>query len=221
MNGLFIGMLFAIGFLSLWQSFSATPHFKIPKRSAKKIDFHQWPDVVDDVHSAIRAGLSLPQAIESLGNNSPVNVRDIFRTSTEMYKRNGNFKRSMIFIGQKFNDPIADKFVGAMIIAHELGGTELGKLLSTLGESLRADESMRGEIKARQSWTVNGARLAIAAPWFIVLVLCMRADARGVYFSAQGVQLLLLCGLVTTFAYLLMQKIGKLPPEPKVLDVRL
>ena len=42
-------------------------------------------------------------------------------------------------------------------MARQVGGSELGRLLRTLSAFLRADARTRGEIEARQSWTVNAA----------------------------------------------------------------
>ena len=44
-----------------------------------------------------------------------------------------------------------------------MGGSDLGKLLGTLAEFLRESARTRSELEARQSWTVNAARLALAA----------------------------------------------------------
>ena len=39
--------------------------------------------------------------------------------------------------------------------AREVGGTDLGRLLSTLSGFLRDDARTRAELLARQSWSVN------------------------------------------------------------------
>ena len=36
---------------------------------------------------------------------------------------------------------------------------------------LREDLRTRGELRARQSWTVNGARVAVCAPWLVLALL--------------------------------------------------
>ena len=38
-----------------------------------------WPDVVDHLRSAIRAGLSLPEALIQLGDKGPEELRHVFR----------------------------------------------------------------------------------------------------------------------------------------------
>lgn len=61
-------------------------------------------------------------------------------------------------------------------MTRELGGTDLGRLLDTLADVLRENARTRSELEARQSWTVNGAKLAVAAPWIVVLLLSSRPE---------------------------------------------
>jgi len=113
-------------------------------------------------------------------------------------------------------DPVVDKFTSALQIAYEVGGTDLGFLLRSLSEVIREDNKIRGEIEARQSWTVNGARLAVAAPWLTVFILSTRQSAANVYFSSQGVKLLTFCAAMSVFAYFAMTQIGKLPTAKRI-----
>ena len=107
--------------------------------------------------------------------------------------------------------------MAALVLANDLGGAELASLLRVLAENLRTQSALSGEIKARQSWTINGAKLAIAAPWLTVGVLSTRADARATYLSSGGIRLLEICLLVSLVAYWLMKRIGQLPRTSRIL----
>ena len=220
MNGSIVGLILSLGFLLLWQAVTGSHKVRKPKLTSKQIFSTHWPDVVDDLHSAVRAGLSLPQAIQEIADNGPFEVREIFQIATDQYKYNGDFQKAMLMIGHNVNDPTCDKFISALVVAQELGGSDLGKLLTALAESLRADLAVRGEIKARQSWTVNGARLAVAAPWLTVLVLSGHPETRQMYLSASGIHLLILCAIFSFAAYFGMERIGRLPAESRILSER-
>ncbi|MNW59678.1 hypothetical protein D3C74_376080 [compost metagenome] len=89
--------------------------------------------------------------------------------------------------------------------------------MRTLALFLREDERTRGELEARQSWTVSGARLAVAGPWVVLALLATRPETAQAYNSMQGVAVLgggAVCSLV---AYQLMRRIGRLPEEARVL----
>ncbi len=176
-----------------------------------------WPEVVDDLISAIRAGLSLPEALTTLGEHGPSEVRPEFRRFGEDYRVTGRFAESLDRLKARLADPVADRIIEALRITREVGGSDLVRLLRTLGQLLREDLRTRGELEARQSWTVNGARLATAAPWVVLLLLSGRPETAAAFNSAAGVFVLASGAAVSGVAYWLMVKLGRLPEEARVL----
>ena len=177
-----------------------------------------WPDAVDILVSAVRAGMSLPEATADLARWGPEPLRPACAAMAAEYRATGSFTTALAVLKQHLADPVADRVVASLLIAREVGGTDLGRVLSTLSEFLREDARTRGEIEARQSWTVNAARLAVAAPWITVAILCTRPEAVAAYASAGGSILLLGAGVLTVLAYRLMLRIGRLPVDPRVLQ---
>ena len=223
--GLVIGLLSAIGIILIWgairepmrlRKFKIRGSRKLQMKS-KKVPADLWPDVVDDLASAIRAGLSLPQAVIELCNSGPEQLRPAFQMCRDQYQATGDFNAGLNLIAQNLEEPQADKFVASLQIAHEVGGADLGVLLRTLSEVMREELVLRGEIVARQSWTVNGAKLAVAAPWVTALVLSTRDTAANVYMSASGIRMLAACAVISVFAYLAMMKLAELPKEKRLL----
>ena len=82
---------------------------------------------------------------------------------------------------------------------------------------LREDMRTRGELEARQSWTVNGAKVAVAAPWLVLALLSTRPQAAVAYASASGAVILLAGAVVSIVAYRLMLRLGRLPEEERML----
>ena len=117
----------------------------------------------------------------------------------------------------RFADPVADRIVEALRLAHEVGGTELGTLLRALSRMLREDLRTRGELEARQSWTVNGAKVAVAAPWLVLALLSTRPQAARAYATPSGALVLVVGAVASVAAYRLMLRLGRLPEEERVL----
>ena len=103
-------------------------------------------------------------------------------------------------------------------IAREVGGGELGRLLRNLSGYLRDEARTRSEMESRQAWTVNGARLAVAAPW--VVLLFMTGPGRGdpALRLGGGVVVLAAGAAACVVAYRLMMRIGRLPTERRILS---
>ncbi|PKQ25943.1 MAG: type II secretion system protein F [Actinobacteria bacterium HGW-Actinobacteria-4] len=176
-----------------------------------------WPEVVDNLASGIRAGMSLPDALGQLGDRGPEQVRQAFIMFAQDYRTTGRFGDCLDALKGRLADPVADRIVEALRITREVGGTDVGRLLRTLSEFLREEARIRGELEARQSWTVNAARLAVAAPWVVLAFLSSQPDNAVAYNSAAGVTVLALGGGSTVIAYRLMVRVGRLPVEARVL----
>lgn len=176
-----------------------------------------WPDVVDHLRSAIRAGLPLPEALIQLGDKGPEELRPVFREFGADYRAGGQFDGSLNKLKHKLADPVADRIVEALRLTREVGGSDLGKLLGTLAEFLRESARTRSELEARQSWTVNAARLAVAAPWIVLLLLATRPEAVQAYNTAAGAAVLVGGLVVSLVCYSIMLRIGALPQDERVL----
>ena len=228
--GIALGLGFALGLMFVMASLSGTrPQVntlerpraksnKISTQGSSLIDQDVWPDVIDNLASAIRAGLSLPQAIGEVATTGPSQVRAAFAQCTSRYQQTGNFSQALLMLREEFADASVDKMCSALQIAHEVGGADLGLVLRSLSEVVREDARVRRDIVARQSWTVNGAKLAVAAPWLTALVLSTRSGTASVYLSPGGIRMLILCAVVSVIAYLSMMRIGRLPKPARLMS---
>ncbi len=176
-----------------------------------------WPEAVDHLASGIRAGMALPEALSQLGERGPEALRPQFAAFGRDYRASGRFDDCLDSLKARLADPVADRIVEALRLTREVGGTDVGALLRTLSEFLREDSRTRGELEARQSWTVNAARLASAAPWAVLLMLALQPQNAAAYDSAQGLTVLAAGGAATVVAYRLMVRIGRLPQEQRVM----
>lgn len=176
-----------------------------------------WPEAVDSLASAVRAGLSLPEAIIQLGARGPAELRRPFRRFGEDYRATGRFGECLDRLKVALADPVGDRIVEALRIARDVGGSDLGRLLRSLSTFLREDARTRAELETRQGWSVNAARLAVAAPWILLGLLSLNADTVRAYNSGAGVAVLVVGGALSLVAYRLMLRIGRLPVEVRVL----
>ncbi len=176
-----------------------------------------WPEAVDNLASAVRAGLSLPEALAALGERGPEPLRPAFAAFAADHRASGRMAESLDRLKERLADPVADRVVETVRLAREVGGTDLGVVLRALSAFLRADARTRAELEARQSWTVNAARLAVSAPWLVLLLLATQPATLDAYDSRAGVLVLAVGGLACAVAYRLMVLIGRLPAERRVL----
>lgn len=177
-----------------------------------------WPDAVDNLSSAVRAGMSLPDALSALGTQGPEVLQPSFARFAVDYQVTGRFSDSLDRLKEALADPVGDRVVEGLRVAREVGGGDLGRLLRSMSTHLRDDARTRSELLARQAWSVNGARLAVAAPWAVLLLMSFQTEVIQRYSSPAGIMVLLIGAGLCASAYWLMMRIGRLPSERRILQ---
>jgi tight adherence protein B len=193
----------------------ALVQFRARQRRSELRDL--WPEVVDNLASGVRAGLSLPEALTQVGVRGPEELRRPFARFGEDYRATGRFYECLDRLKVALADPVGDRIVESVRMAREVGGSDLGRLLRTLSAFLREDARTRAELETRQSWTINAARLAVAAPWIVLALLSLRPEAVAAYDTGAGAVVLATGGGLCLVAYRVMVRIGRLPEEERVL----
>jgi tight adherence protein B len=182
-------------------------------RTRRKATRVVWPDVVDQLVSAVRSGLALPDGVVTLAHSGPVITRSAFAAFEDRYRATGNFSLCLDELKERLADPVADRILETLRMSREVGGSELTTVLRNLGAYLRQEAAVRSEVEARQSWVVNAARLGVASPWVVLTLLATRPEAAAAYNSTAGVTLIVGGLVVTLVAYRLMIAVGRLPED--------
>ncbi|CAD6001009.1 type II secretion system F family protein [Agreia sp. COWG] len=182
-------------------------------RARRRASLTVWPDAVDHLVSAVRSGVALPDSVSTLAHAGPVASRTAFAEFEAMYSATGNFGVSIDALKERLADPTADRILETLRMSREVGGTDLTRVLRSLSGYLRDDAAIRAEVEARQSWVLNAAKLGVAAPWIVLLLLSTRPEAAMAY-NTPGGGLLIVGGLgLSVIAYRVMLVIGRIPEE--------
>ncbi|PXA76449.1 type II secretion system protein F [Auritidibacter sp. NML120779] len=200
--------------------FAALLPFGILKSSARKRQATMrevWPEAVDHLRSAIRAGLTLPEALSQLAIHGPEELRPALEDFTADYRAGMRFSDALTRLKERLADPVADRLAASLMMTRDVGSADIGAVLETLADFLREEAQTRAELEARQSWTINGARLAVVAPWVVLLLLATQPQALAAYQTMAGMLVLLFGVVVSALCYWLMRRIGALPAERRVL----
>lgn len=176
-----------------------------------------WPDAIDHLVSAVRAGMSLPDAVSVLAERGPDVLRESFVHFTAEYHATGRFGGALDRLKEELADPAGDRVMEALRVAREVGGSDLGRTLRTLSAFLRDEHRVRRELEARQSWVIVAARLAFGTPWFVLLLLGTKPEAVAAYQRPGGAVVIAAGAVLATVGYRLMLRIGRLPTEERVL----
>lgn len=174
-----------------------------------------WPDVVDHLIGSVRSGLALPDAVASLARTGPDALRAEFVDFERDYRSTGSFGGSLDRLKDTLADPVPDRIIETLRMARDVGGADLTTVLRSLSAYLRTDNAVRSEVEARQSWIKSAAKLGVAAPWLILLLLSTRPEASVAYNSPGGAVLIVTGAGVSVVAYRVMLAVGRLPQEKR------
>lgn len=195
---------------------AVAPYGWLRARAARRLRSRRglWPDICDLLIASVRAGMSLPDAVSSLAQSAPDDLRPAFAVFARDLNASGHFDSAVVRLKHTLADPVGDRIVETLRMTRQVGGTELPTVLRSLSASVRADASLRAEVEARQSWIRGAAVLGVVAPWVILGLLALRPEGARAYSSAEGIAVVLVGAAVSLIAYRLMVRIGRLP-EPR------
>jgi tight adherence protein B len=198
-------------------TYSPVAYYRARRRSRRRARQECWPEAIELLVGAVRAGDTLPAALALVAARGPEPLRPAFGAVVADHRVSGDLAGALTRLGAALADPTADRIVATLVLAHRVGGRELGRVLRTLGAFLREDLAVRKEIVARQSWTLVAARVAAAAPWLVLLLVASRPQGARAYDSVAGLVVLGVGAAATVVGYRLMVAVGRLPDEPRVL----
>src|SRR4051794_19812304 len=78
-----------------------------------------WPEAVDNLASAVRAGLSLPEALAQLSVRGPEPLQPAFAAFGQDYRASGRFHDALDALKERLADPVGDRIVESLRIARE------------------------------------------------------------------------------------------------------
>lgn len=177
-------------------------------------------DAIDALRSAVRAGMSVEEGLASLARSGPEVLRPALRELTQDL-RLGGFEEAVRRTQERLADPVFDTVAGALVMAHRVGGRNLGTVLEGLSRSLRQTVQVEREVRALQAKNVLSARIVAALP--LVLIAAVRSinpEYLDVFSSPVGQGLLSLCLLSVMAGYAAMLWSARLPGNERVLRWR-
>ena len=205
----------ALPFMAIGATF---PYLNLRRRRDKELVklSRVWPELLDHMISGLRSGLSLAETISALARRGPEISRSIF-AECEMELRAGR-DLSVVFqlIKARFNDPIADQVCEVLDFSRGTGSRDTALTLRTLGDFIRSDIAVRGEISAKLGWVKNSAGVAAIAPWILLIILSAQPSTVAAFSTGTGIGILIIGLAMCGLAYFWMSKVGRVEQVPRI-----
>jgi tight adherence protein B len=175
-----------------------------------------WPEVIESLQSAAKSGISLIDSISEVGESGPWQIRKHFANFVERLDSGQSFDDSLTELKTDLGQIHADRLIELLRLVHHSGGAGYLESLSAQVKISRSDIATWGELESKQGWVTGTAKLALVAPWIIVLFLASRPENVEIYNTNEGLTILLVGLTVSLIAYRLIGLLGNLEKPKRV-----
>lgn len=180
---------------------------------------HDWPRIIDAVYALTWSGTELGDALLAAGALCHEPVRGAFRDFGEQYDSGSSFDEALDSLKTRLASRTADRFIEITRLAHSLGGHGFLLALKLQAGALRRELATVAELEAKSSWVLGTAKLAIAAPWLILLLLGTQPGMIAAFNSSGGVVVLVVGLCFSIFAFWLIRVLGRFQYGTRTLAV--
>ena len=106
----------------------------------------EFPDALDMMTSALKAGHALNQALQLVGNEAPDPVGIEFKRAFEQYNLGLNIREALLNMTERIESLDLKLFITAILLQRETGGN-LTEILENIGYTIRERFKLIGQIR--------------------------------------------------------------------------
>ncbi len=159
------------------------------RRRLDRIDAarHAWPAMLEEIRMrAGSMGQSIPQALFEAGRTSPGPWRNAFALAERDWLLTTDFAATTAVLKQGLADPTADAVCETLLVAYEVGGSDVDRRLADLIEDRISDLQARKEAASKQAGVRFARKFVLFVPLGMALAGLSIGSGRAAYASAGG-----------------------------------
>ncbi len=187
------------------------------RRARRAAAREAWPRMIEEIRlQAVTLGRSIPQALLSVGARGPEEMRPAFAAAHREWLISTDLDRTLETLKAHLADPTADAVCETLLIAHEVGGTDVDTRLRALIDDRTEDLQGRKDARARQAGVRFARLFVIAVPVGMALVGLNIGDGRAAFQTATGQALVLVAFALMAACWVWAGQLLRLPEEQRV-----
>jgi tight adherence protein B len=178
----------------------------------------QWPRLLEEIRVLTGSGgRSVPRALFEAGHQAPEPMAAAFRSAEATWRVSGDLPRTLGILKARLADATTDAVCETLLVAHEVGGTGLGRRLSRLAEDRRRDLATRDTARAKLAGARFARRFVVIVPLGMALAGQAMGTGRVAFANPGGQAVGLLAVALVAACWLWAGHLLRLPDEPRVL----
>lgn len=177
----------------------------------------EWPRLLEEIRlRAGSLGRSVPQALFEAGRGVSADWRPAFEAAEREWLLTVDFARTVDMLKGELADATADVVCETLLMAHEIGGTDLDSKLVELIEDRTQDLQSRKDAESRLAGVRFARRFVLLVPLGMAAAGLTIGTGRQAYASAGG-QVAVVIGLTAVaLCWWWAGRLMRLPRSPRV-----
>ena len=178
-----------------------------------------WPRLLEEMRLRTGSlGRSIPQALFEAGRSAPDDWRAAFDAAEREWLLTVDFGRTVDLLKGQLADPTADAVCETLLMAHEIGGTDLDAKLADLVEDRTDDLEARRDATSRLAGVRFARRFVLLVPLGMAAAGLTIGTGRHAYATAGG-QIAVVAGLLAiAVCWWWSGRLMRMPEPPRVFS---
>jgi tight adherence protein B len=187
------------------------------RRSRRELARQAWPRMIEEIRlQAVSLGRSIPQALLTVGRNGPEEMRPAFAAAHREWLISTDFPRTLDVLKGQLADPTADAVCETLLVAYDIGGTDVDQRLRGLIDDRILDLQGRKDARSKQAGVRFARSFVLIVPVGMALVGLAIGDGRAAYRTAGGQLGILAAFALMGVCWVWAGQLLKLPEEERV-----
>ena len=176
-----------------------------------------WPNVLEELRVLTTSGgRSLPRALLEAGRRVPDPAGEAFRSTQQAWRVSADFERSLGVLADQLAEASTDIVCETLLVAHELGGADVGRRLARLADDRRRDLATRDLAVAKLAGARFARRFVVVVPLGMAVAGLAVGTGRAAFASPRGQVVAPAAVAMVAACWLWAGHLLRLPDEPRV-----
>lgn len=193
--------------------------YRARRNSRRAAAMDAWPRLLEELRILTSSlGRSIPQSLFDVGRRAPPELRPAFRAAEREWLLSTDFARTIRVLKAALADPTADAACETLLVAHEVGGTDLDRRLEALIDDRIQDTQGRKDARAKQAGARFARRFVLIVPAGMALAGMSVGTGRAAYQTPMGQALVVVALAIVIVCWVWAGRIMVVPEEQRVFD---
>lgn len=191
------------------------------QRARRELAREAWPRLIEEIRlQTVTLGRSIPQALLAVGSEGPEQLRPAFAAAQREWAISTDLERTLDVLKAGLQDATADAVCETLLVAHEVGGTDIDRRLRALIDDRVLDLQGRKDARSRQAGVRFARLFVLVVPLGMALVGLAIGDGRAAYRAPSGQVGVLAALALMAACWVWAGQLLKLPSERRVFVER-